>query len=229
MKYEMIKATLEPIEKWLSKDKYDFEKLIQLLTNKLKNTPDKLIVTPKAHIAVPAIKYANYTMENEELCNVYVTIIASAMNKMTCSGVHPAFPEIAKQLSVDEIKILKYMAVSHSIPVLSVIFEKENGEELEVIRDFSLLPKEVGCKRVNDGDLYMENLIRLGLVRKARPLQKLETSEYEPLKADPHVVEYSSERMVDLYGFDKCKFEESYIDLSTLGKGFCAVCLDLNL
>lgn len=229
MKSEVIKGALEPVGRWVSWDKYDLDKLAGLLEDKLKNTPDRLIVVPEANIAVPAVKYINYCEENKELRDVFVNILASAMNKVACSSVHPAFVEIAKQLSADEVKFLRHMAISHSIPVLSVVFEKEDGQELEVVRDFSIVPNTVGCERANDGDLYMENLLRLGMIRKAAPLQKLEKSEYEPLKADPHVVEYSSDRMVQLYGFDNCKFEESYIDLSVLGKSFCAVCVGLGL
>lgn len=229
MKSEVIKEALEPVKKWISGEGYPFDRVVELLEDKLKNTPERLIVSPDGNIAVDAVKYMCYSMENQELRDVYVSLLAAAMNKVARGSVHPAFVQIARELSADEIKFLRHMAISHSIPVLSVVFEKENGEELQVVRDFSVVPKIVGCERENYGDLYIENLIRLGLVCKARPLQKLESSEYEPLKSDPHVVEYSSDKMVQLYGFDKCKLEESYIDLSILGKSFCAVCVGLGL
>lgn len=229
MKSEVIKEAFEPVKKWISGEEYPFDRVVELLDDKLKNTPERLIVSPDANIAVDAVKYMCYSMESQELRDVYVNLLAAAMNKVACGGVHPAFVQIARELSEDEIKFLRHMAVSHSIPVLSVVFEKENGEELEVVRDFSMVTKVAGCERENYGDLYVENLVRLGLVRKARPLQKLESSEYESLKADPHIVEYSSDKMVQLYGFDKCRLEESYIDLSVIGKSFCAVCVGLGL
>lgn len=144
------------------------------------------------------------------------------------NNIHPAFAEIMKQLSEDEIKILKYMAKSHSIPTISITFENLDNEQIDVLWNFSILPELSGCARISDRDLYMENLIRLGLIRKSRPGQKLADKEkYTELKQHPHIVEYSSERMLELYNCSKCIVEEGFVDLSVIGKNLCAACLDI--
>ena len=93
-----IKAALLPIEKWIESREYNLAETKKLLEQKLANISPEQIASPEAHIAVPALQYISYCMDNEELRNMYANLLASSMNKAVINGVHPSFVEIIKQL-----------------------------------------------------------------------------------------------------------------------------------
>lgn len=53
---------------------------------------------------------------------MYIELLAKAMDKRTAYGVLPGFPEIIKQLSSDEAKLLKYIATTNFLPIVAVDF-----------------------------------------------------------------------------------------------------------
>ena len=97
-----IKAALSPVEKWVLQKEYNIEETKRLLEQKLEGISPDLIESPDPHIAVPALQYISYCMDNDELRDMYANLLANSMNKVVKNGVHPGFVEIIKQLSPDE-------------------------------------------------------------------------------------------------------------------------------
>ena len=71
-----IKAVLLPLEKWVVGREYNLAETQKLLQQKLENIPPEQIVSPEAHIAVPAIRYISYCMDNDELRNMYANLVS---------------------------------------------------------------------------------------------------------------------------------------------------------
>ena len=132
-----IKAALYPLEKWVLQKEYNVAETKRLLEEKLQNTPPELIESPEPHIAVPAMQYISYCMDNEELREMYANLLANSMNKVIKNGVHPGFVEIIKQLSPDEAKILKYINSHKTIPTITLRYEDDNGSGIDIIKNFS--------------------------------------------------------------------------------------------
>lgn len=105
-----IKAALAPIEKWIMNREYQIKETAKLLEERLKDVPPEQIETPAPHIAIPALQYISYCMDNHELREMYANLLASSMNTVVKNGVYPSYVEIIKQLSPDEAKILRYIA-----------------------------------------------------------------------------------------------------------------------
>ena len=123
-----IKAALSPLEKWILQKEYNISEIQRLLEEKLKNVSPELIGTPEPYIAVPAIQYISYCMDNDELRNMYANLLASSMQKDIKDDVHPAYLEIIKQLCPDEAKILSYLLVHNTIPIIGIKYTFQNGK-----------------------------------------------------------------------------------------------------
>ena len=117
-----IKAALAPVEKWVLQREYNVAETKKLLEEKLSAVPPELIEAPEPHIAVPAIQYISYCMDNEDLRDMYANLLANSMNKVVKNGVHPGFVEIIKQLCPDEAKILKYIMHKETIPIITLTY-----------------------------------------------------------------------------------------------------------
>lgn len=163
-----IKAALSPLEKWVMQREYNIAETQKLLELKLQNVCPELIEPPEPHIAIPAIQYISYCMDNEDLRNLYANLLASAMQKDIKDNVHPAYVEIIKQLCPDEAKILKYLYIHNTIPTVDIKCTLWNGETSFWRNDFTAIAELAECQFPRNGNRYFENLTRLGLVEKSK-------------------------------------------------------------
>ena len=91
-----INAAFSGLDKWILNKEYAIDETKKLLEKKLENVDPDKIVTPEAYVAVPAIQAISYSMDSEELRNLYANLLAKAMNSDTKDQVHPSFVEIIK-------------------------------------------------------------------------------------------------------------------------------------
>lgn len=141
-----IRAALSPIEKWVLQKEYNVAATKKILEEKLKDIPPELIEAPEPHIAVPALQYISYCMDNEELREMYANLLANSMNKVVRNGVHPGFVEIIKQLSPDEAKILRYFSAHESVPTIIMRAENERHQGFDFVKNFSDIGENVDVR-----------------------------------------------------------------------------------
>lgn len=222
-----IKAALSPMEQWILQKEYNVAETKKLLELKLQNVTPALITTPEPYIAVPALQYISYCMDNEELRDMYANLLANSMNSVVKNGVHPGFVEIIKQLSPDEAKFLKYMKDHKSIPTIGLHYEHDDYKKgfVEIIREFTNVPALTGCENQYSGEQYIDNLVRLGLVVRETGSSFTDKARYEPLKNDPEFAKYNDEEIAKQHGFEKCKIVEHVVSLTVFGEKFCSICL----
>lgn len=221
-----IKAALSPVEKWILQREYSIEETKKLLEQKLANISPDLIETPEPYIAVPALQYISYCMDNNELRDMYANLLANSMNSVVKNGVHPGFVEIIKQLSPDEAKILKYISVKRIIPTITLRYAHNKGGGVDIISNFSNVGEITDCENPGDVAKYFDNLIRLGLVVDSELASLTDKSHYEPLKSHKEILDYAKEERAKTAGFDKIQFTEGFIKLSAYGSSFCEICLE---
>lgn len=222
-----IKAALEPVEKWVLQREYNIAETKLLLEKKLENVQPELIEAPEPFIAVPALQYISYCMDNEELRDMYANLLANSMNSVVKNGVHPGFVEIIKQLSPDEAKFLKHMRKHISIPTISLRYVHNEIAKggIDVIKEFTNVPMLAGCENIYSGEQYIDNLVRLGLLERNTDNAFIDKTRYEPLKNDPEFLRHNNDEYARKHGFDKCDVEEHIVRLTAFGEQFCNICL----
>jgi len=224
-----IKAALAPVEKWVLQREYNIAETKRLLEEKLNNVPPELIGPPEAHIAVPAMQYISYCMDNDELRNMYANLLASSMITIVKNGVHPGFVELIKQLCPDEAKILKYMfSYQKTLPTITLRYEDDRGQGVNIIQNFSDIGELSKCENDNPSDIskYFDNLARLGLIEYAGELSTLTNKTlYEPLKTHRYIAPLATYTAAQKRNLKKATIVESYVRLSNYGTSFCSICL----
>lgn len=222
-----IKAALLPIEKWVLGREYNLKETQKLLEEKLKNVRPEDIEPPEAYIAVPALQNISYCMDSKELRNMYANLLANSMNKVVKNKVHPGFVEIVKQLTPDEAKIIRGIYLRKVIPIITVRYENDMGEGIDIFKDFSDIAEKTNCEETLEVGKYFDNLIRLGLLAKAEAHSSLVDKKlYEPLKENQNIKKL--EEIPQSYqnqGYTKCKFKESYFEMTPYGNAFCEICV----
>ena len=221
-----IKAAFSPLEKWICKKEYNVENTKKLLEKKLQRVDPKLIETPEPYIAIPAIQYISYCMDSEELRNMYANLLANSMNSIVKNEVHPGFIEIIKQLSPDEAKILKELYFRRTIPTITIRYENEKGEGIDIFKEFSDIAEKANCEEKIEINKYFDNLKRLGLIDKGKGEFLVDKSLYEPLKCNEYIksLEKIPENLKK-QGYTKYVVQESFIRMTKYGEVFCKICV----
>lgn len=221
-----IKAALSPLEKWILQREYNVTETKKLLEEKLQNTPPELIESPEPYIAVPAMQYISYCMDNEELREMYANLLANSMNKVVKNGVHPGFVEIIKQLSPDEAKLLGYIHRQETgIPMIFLNVRKKSGGTLVLDNGFTNATELCGCEYPLESEKYCDNLERLGLLKRSKELHFIDRKIYHTLKAHSYIT-LQKKHAEQHDNVLKVEYIEGSAELTEFGKAFCNICIN---
>ena len=161
-----INAAFSGLDKWILNKEYAIDETKKLLEKKLENVDPDKIVEPEAYVAVPAIQAISYSMNSEELRNLYANLLAKAMNSDTKDFVHPSFVEIIKQMSPIDSLVFKTIMERTANPIIDLVYNKyksdihiaiERRTIIENVTDISVAPVETVC-------ITIDNLIKQGLI-----------------------------------------------------------------
>ena len=220
-----IKAALLPIEKWVISREYNLAAIQKILETKLKNIPPDQIESPEPYIAIPALQYISYCMDNEGLRNMYANLLANSMNKVVKNGVHPSFVEIIKQMCPDEAKLLSFIMHDDVFPVISLRNESKDGG-FYVLRKFTNFTEFAKCEHPYEVEKYVNNLERLGLIETINNYVLHGISDYYEMENHPFIkekMELSNELKEKGY---TCKIEYGTYFVTQFGKAFSSICIN---
>jgi hypothetical protein len=164
-----VNAALSPIRGLL----WSFEQVEELITENVGSrlagrNPDE-IITPAPNVAVPVIQSLLYCSEQAELREMYCRLLATSMDKQRARMAHPAYPEIIRQLTPDEARILRLMKRDQGlyIQLLDVVADSGDEGKRHVLRGFSMMAEDAQCEHPDLVSEYTDNLCRLGLCVRA--------------------------------------------------------------
>lgn len=172
-----INAALVPLRQWIAEREYNLAETEKLLAQKLENVSLEKIVTPEAYVAVPAIQAISYSMDSEELRDLYANLLAKAMNIDIKDTIHPAYVETIKQLSPDDAKYFKHICPLESRPLVDTLLEFPGSLILTIAKNSNSFSQGY----TNNFSLSLDNLLRLGLINIPDGIWYGDDLIYEPL------------------------------------------------
>jgi len=196
------------------------------VAEKLKDAPNARLRSPEPHVAGPALEALKYTGYQDHLREPYAGLLATAIDSKTAHVAQPCFVEIIKQMSPDEALIMRSLASAGIRPIIDV--RKESKSEnlgIWVLRHFSLVPFEAGCKHPDLGGTYLINLERLGLIefRENYTLKFGPDDLYKTTKERPEIQQIVAE--IAGTGNHKPTINSGAIIITKLGEQFCFACI----
>lgn len=139
------------------------------MAEKLSNIPEEDIVSPKPTIAVPAMNALGYSLEESDLKEMYLSLLATASNAKRVGSAHPSFVEVIKQLSGEEANVLKMLLGNESVLAITARLYINRNDHSKGYRDLKrhVVPLERIPERtpieIEDLTSWIDNWIRLGL------------------------------------------------------------------
>lgn len=180
-----INAALVPLRKWIAYREYNMAETERLLAKKLKDLDPEKIVPPEPYVAVPVIQAISYSMDNDQLRNLYSNLLAKSMNIDTKDTVHPSFVEVIKQLSSFDAEFLKNLFYKKpiQIPKIKVRLQVSSNDNIgiDLISTF-LSPEYFKSKSLlNEYSFSLDNLERLKIIEVNDSYYLNEPSMYETI------------------------------------------------
>lgn len=144
----------------------DLNAYYQLIENERDKIPEDKRIEPDIQKVAALLDASKFCIDKEELRELFAKLIGATMNKDTEKYVHISFGQILSQLVPDEAKILMNLPKKSLFePIVDI-----RGERPDVYGSFTLhtnlgvLGEESGCDDPEALPLYLDNLLRLGLV-----------------------------------------------------------------
>ncbi len=128
-----INALLSGVRQWIAHKEYNVAKTDKILAEKLKDVDPDRIIEPEPYVAVPALQAISYSMDNDELRELYANLLAKSAEKLK---------------DVDPDRIIEpepYVAV----PALQAISYSMDNDELRELYA-NLLAKSMNIDTKND-------------------------------------------------------------------------------
>jgi hypothetical protein len=202
---------------------YFSERFPNDLAEKAAGIPAENIVEPKASIAGPALQGLAFTHEESELKDMYLSLLATAIDDRVAGNAHPAFVEIIRQLSGEEAELIKPALRAQSpIPIVQLRSKLVNGTSYNtVMRHLLDLHDSETQSPIQNNRLpaMIDNWVRLGLVEVLYDTYLTAEGRYSWAEQRPEFVELSeklnsNERILEA--------KRGIISRTELGKQFAA-------
>jgi hypothetical protein len=179
--------------------KLNYTKHITNYAKKLESIPEEDRIAIDPQIGVPILKKL-CSVTNEEISNLFTSLLAKASSRQTQSMAHPAFIQIVGSLSVDEAIIVKSLAKQPLIKYARMLVKTNAWGYIEEFDKLTLLAKEHSLLFPQNVSLYMVNLSSLGV------LSAPQTTSPEP----SYIAEW--DELLDFHGFAEWqqKHQQSY-------------------
>ena len=149
-------------------------------------------------------------------------LIAQSAEVGRDESVHPAFGSIIRQLSTDEARILRVLAVEGPQGVVD-IYDRQYlpPKKWRVARNLTMLGRDAGCRTQRRTPVYVRNLRRLGVVEISEdPIDELK--RYEVIEAQSHVEQARTRAK-------RPRTEYKRLQLTDLGVEFCELCFPFEV
>ena len=216
---------LHPVKKANLTFKYKLDKLNIDIQKKALQIDEENMIVPPLNIAGPTLENLKYTIDIDELREMYTSLLASSMDKTKVDDIHPSFSEIIKQLQPDEAKILEYLSFHNRILKIDINIKSKNSPGYRShIKNYSILSSLTSMEFKNKITVYLDNLIRLSLIEIPYGISSANEELYKELTERKFIKNLRTSIEADIN--TTLEFDNGIIELTDFGKMFCKCCIE---
>lgn len=198
--------------------KYFQENFEKELSDKTISIPPEHITQPKASIAGPILQGLAFTHEEVNLKEMYLNLLATAMDNRISEVAHPAFTEIIKQLNSEEAQMFKEFSESLPICLIKLTHTEKQSWNVLAMHLLNDIDLETENPIVNPKvPALVDNLIRLGLIKVDYQIYLSDTGSYEWVDQRPEVVALKTQFEDEIH---KIEIERGTLERTAFGIQF---------
>lgn len=226
VKQAILLKIYQPLARWTGVAQSYFEgDFATEMAQKVADIPDEDVVAPKVSVAVPAMQGLAYSLEEPDLKEMYLNLLATATDGRRSDSAHPSFAEIIKQLSAGEAGLLLTLLRSGEQPIVQFKRISEGpGFRVMLKHVINLVVLKTGdpVEDVNVA-VYIDNWIRLGLITADYTTFMIDDSRYDWVDGRPELERLRSEVQGD--GM-RIEWDKGIVRVTNFGRRFTSAISD---
>lgn len=181
------------------------------------------VVPPPPEVVGPVVQALQYINDDSSLHDMFLNLLARAMDKNTQGSIHPAFAEVIRQLSPPEARLLPHLPLDQrAVPLVEARLTVADGGYHTLQKHINPLGAKLRPETIVRRPA-IDNLARVGVLA-FHDLQSLQNPDlYAALEASPAaraVVEVAAERG------EKVVFHRYLAEVTDFGVEFLRAVLD---
>ena len=184
-----------------------------------RGVPAEELSAPRLDIAIPAIEAMRYSPLKHEMA----VLIASTMDGRLAHEAHPAFIEIIKQLTADEVNLIVALPPAGQVlPMVNITYVDRSERVFSSVR--YVVPERIArtCATRRPIPSYINNLLRLNLIATPGNLAINDERHYKDLLAQDFLTEIRERTPAHL----RADVERRVLTLTDFGESFRRCCLE---
>lgn len=220
--FELCPNSLLSLKLWTEKRKLNFAKRLNEYKEKLEQIPEEKRIEVDTQIGTPIVEKLTYTT-NDEIADLFTTLLANASNIDTVNRAHPAFVDIISRLSTDEARIIHYLSYHPIICYRDVNAYAKTVGYNTLISHATVLSKNIILQYPQNEGAYISNLLSLGIISDEAPTYRIDRTEYDEIE-DFHNIEMLKNRLVPEV-YKSIKTKDSYYEVTPFGNLLIGACI----
>ena len=212
------------------KRRIDNEQYIKSLTEKVEKIPIEHIQEPKMSILGPALEASKFYIEEENIREMFASLLASSFDSSKNPQLHHSFVEIIKQMSPLDAQNLITIAKAGRFPVAQYAIQFDN-QSTSPLKNLVFIPCENLHEAVDDSVFDFDrhatsisNLERLGLIKVDFATWLTKENRYSLLENNPLTEAYKNS-YINKNNNESLHIVKGIIDISPLGSDLYDICL----
>lgn len=222
--FELCPTSLLSLKIWTEKRKLNFKKRLNEYAKKIEDIPEDKRCEVDTQIGTPIVEKLTYTT-NDEIADLFTTLLANASNTATVNRAHPAFVDIIGRLSVDEALLIKFFQTCDRIPYCSfktMLNSEKEGFRI-IVDHATMLPFKVSLHFPQNISAYISNLISLGILSDENGLFFTDDTVYNQI-CEKHGLDSLRRQLVPNV-FKAIEISKSFYKVTEFGTLFISACM----
>ncbi|WP_186157908.1 DUF4393 domain-containing protein [Burkholderia gladioli] len=147
---------------------YFAERFQSEMAKKAASIPADDVIEPKSSVAGPALQGLAFTHEEPDLKDMYLSLLATAMDRRVSRSAHPAFVEIIKQIDAAEVSLLRSILLNSRLqPIVEIRLSRIPSGQYRTLQRHYAQVSSVDTEddvELPEFPAMVDNWVRLGLI-----------------------------------------------------------------
>lgn len=221
--FEFSTSFLLPVKLLNEKFKLNFTKRLNEYKEKLEQVPEEKQCEVHPQIGTPIIEKLSYTT-NEEIADMFTTLLANASNVDMVNTAHPSFVNMIERMSPDEARLLRYLKGKSDVQycIFNGNIPKGNGEYVTILDHITLIGQEVDLSFPQNVSAYLANFVSLGILKDMKGESRASKTIYNKIK---EIYLKGLEEQYVPHTFNSISVKESFYEVTSFGQLFIKACV----
>lgn len=167
IKQGILYKLYSPLAKWAGTSKGYFENdFAKDMSEKIADIPDDHLSSPKPSVAMPAMEALGFSLDEPELKDMFLNLLATATDGRVQDQAHPSFAHIIQQLSAAEAGLLRKLLPGALRPIAHIHKRSDDGKGYHILATNVMNLKDASGQPVSSPSVpvWADNWVRLGLI-----------------------------------------------------------------